>query len=525
MSENDEGLHGRDEDEDDDEPDVEPSNGHVNFGPTTPPVTQAPKTRRPRRGRPGGPPVGTGAWEGHAGGKGTRISAMEIWPDLLEELNKSGKTPYELAVRVVCEDPPPTRPIGNAFDASAIVGDRSTSPSDRLYQMVRDNYHMTWAKGPAIYDVQFVWKDGGKIARRGSLQMPHPDEIIGMKQVGGGGFGGAPGVGRPPQQQQQPQYAQPQYPPPGAGPQPWQGPYGTYGQPQPQYAPPAQQYAPPQSDETVQLRAELQRERENSARMQGQLDEILKAMREGRAPNTPAPAVATPVAAAPAAPPPQQPVDLDGVVFRILDRMGFKPGVGAPPPAATPAPTVMNATDEAVLRVLDRLGIKPGMPGIGVGTPAASPKTVVDETDAAVNAFERMVTSIARVRGFGKKLDKIFSDDIPEVAAEVVEDAKEGKLPFDAVAIPEVKWSDGRPVMYTSSPDGKIDWTAAAFSNPAVVEKVAEGFTKFMGTIGKVVQAAARQPQGVGGVVEETEVVDDTPEGAQDGGSFPNGMG
>ena len=361
MGENDD-LHDRPEDEDDDE-DVEPSNGHVNFGPT-PPVTQVPKTRRPRRGRPGGPPAGTGAWEGHAGGKGTRISAMEIWPDLLEELNKSGKTTYELAVRVVCEDPPPTRPIGNAFDASAIVGDRSTSPSDRLYQMVRDNYHMTWAKGPAIYDVQFVWKDGGKIARRGSLQMPHPDEIIGMKQVGGGGFGGTPprgGYGSPAPAQQQPQYAQPQYQPPPTqyGPQ--------FGQPQwqppgyeqsPRWQPPQQS---PQSDETVQLRAELQRERENSARMQGQLDEILKAMREGRAPNTtPAPAVATPVAAAPAAPPPQQPVDLDGVVFRILDRMGFKPGVGAPPPAATPAPVQLNATDEAVLRVLDRLGIEAG---------------------------------------------------------------------------------------------------------------------------------------------------------------------
>ena len=166
------------------------------------------------------------------------------------------------------------------------------------------------------------------------------------------------------------------------------------------------------------------------------------------------------------------------------------------------------------------------MPGVGVGAPPPNPKSVVDETDAAVNAFERMVTSIARVRGFGKKLDKIFSDDIPEVAAEVMEDAKDGKLPFDAMEIPEVKWSDGRPVMYTADrATGKIDWTAAAFSNPAVVEKVADGFSKFMGVIGKVVQAAAKQPgAGVGGV-GEPEVVDETPEGAQDGGSFPNGMG
>jgi hypothetical protein len=522
MTENEEPRDRLEDEEDPEEEERDPEpNGHAA------PASTVPKQRRPRRGRPGGPPPGTGAWEG-TGGKGTRVSAMEIWPDLLEEMRASGKTPYELAVRVVCEDPPPTRPIGNAFDASAIVGDRSTSPSDRLYQMVRDNYHMTWAKGPAIYDVQFVWKDGGKIARRGSLQMPHPDEIIGMKQIGGGGFGAQPsGYG------QQQQYVQPQYGQPPAQ-QYGQPPVQQYGQPLGQerhgYVSPGQQYGQPwgqqpSSDESVQLRAELQRERENSARMQGQLDEILKAMREGRVPQ---PTSSQPVATPVPQPTPQQ-VDLDGVLLRVLERLGIHPGVNIQQPAQQvqqpvqqPVQPTLDATDVAVLRVLEKFGIKPGMPGIGVGAAPPSPKSVVDETDAAVNAFERMVTSIARVRGFGKKLDKIFSDDIPEVAAEVVEGAAEGKLPFDAVAIPEVKWADGRPVMYTSDKAGNIDWTAAAFSNPAVVEKVADGISKFMGTLGKVVQAAATVRPGVG----EPEVVDETPDGTQDAsGSWNNGMG
>jgi len=522
MSNHDDGLHPRDDDDDDEDgTDDETSNGHVNFS-QAPTPAPSPKPRRPRRGRPGVPP-GTGAWGDAPGGKGTRVSALEVWPDLLEELTKAGKSPYDLAVRIVCEDPPPTRPIGNAFDASAIVGDRSTSPSDRLFQMVRDNYHMTWAKGPAIYDVQFVWKEGGKIARRCSLQMPHPDEIIAMKQIGAGGFGGAPGVGRAPQPPQQP-WPQPYGPAPQSQSQPWPQ-SQSQPWPQPGYAPSQSGYAspPPQNDETVQLRAELQRERENSARMQGQLDEILKAMREGRVPSAQPPATPAP-SPAPAPTPPTQQVDLDGVVLRILDRMGVKPGIGAPA-SAQPVQPALDATDTAVLRVLERLGIKPGMPGIGVGA-APNPKTVVDETDAAVNAFERMVTSIARVRGFGKKLDRIFSDEAP-IAEAVAEVAEEGsKLPFDAMEIPEVKWSDGRPVMYTADREtGKIDWTAAAFSNPAVVEKVADGFSKFMGTIGKVVQAAAKQ-QGAGLGEPETEVVDETPAGARDaGGGGYSGMG
>jgi hypothetical protein len=438
---------------------------------------------------------------------------MEIWPDLLEELKAKGKTPYDLAVRVVCEDPPPTRPIGNAFDASAIVGDRSTSPSDKLFQMVRDNYHMTWAKTPAIYDVQFVWKDGGKIAKRGQLIMPHPDEIIAMKQVGAAGYGGTPGGYRPqlPPQQPPPQWGGSQYEAPQQRPA-WPQPGGY----------PAQPAYSQTSDESVQLRAELQRERENGARMQGQLDELLKAVREGRMPNVgtgqpPAPAPAAP------SPPPQQQVDLDGVVLRILDRMGIKPGFGAPPAAqqaAVPAQPQLDPVDMAVLRILDRFGIRPGMPGIGVGgppPPPANPKTVVDETEAAVAAFEKMISAVGRVRGFGKKLDKIFSEEPIEAVGEVVGDANDGKLPFDAVAIPEVKWQDGRPVMYTADPKtGKIDWTAAAFANPAVVEKVADGFSRFMGTLGRVVQAASRAQQGA---EEETEVVDETPPDAQDAGS------
>jgi hypothetical protein len=554
MTEQDEREHEEIEDDGDqadhEELSASETNGHVHF-PESPPPSPQPQPKRTRRRV-----VRTAANEAprHPGGKGTGRTAMDVWPELLAECKAQGKSIYNLSVRVVCDDPPPSRPIGNAFSANALLGDRSTSPGDRLFQYVRDNYHLTWAKGPCVYDIQFIWRDSGEYARRGSLQMPDPEEIIALRQNARrmGVYEGAP-----PEPQR---YVPPAWEPPPQQP--------------PQYAmPPAYPHAPPQqrweephpeqlpswgrngsnreSIEAEQLRAELQRERENTARLQGQMGELLQALREGRMPGsiapagpptgTPFPPMPPPVPAAPHAQS-QQPIDLDGVVMRVLDRMGVRPGMGALPPlqaaipAAPPVPppvVQMSDTEAVVMRVLGALGIKAGVtPGVGVGAPPAqqSSKTVAQEMDAAAETFDRMVSTMQRVRGVGRKLDKIFSgDEMPiETNAEIVDSAVPGgegtgKLPFDAVEIPQVKWADGRPVMFAASREtGKLDPTGALFSNPAVIERAAEGFSRFMGVLGKVVQAATVKAQGEPGVAE---VVDDVPTEAQEVGSWPSGMG
>jgi hypothetical protein len=486
------------------------TNGHVHFPDSPPPSPISKRTRRRmmRLGRSDTPRP--------AGGKGTGRTAMDVWPELLAECKAQGKSVYNLSVRVMCDDPPPSRPIGNAFSANVLLGDRSTSPGDRLYQYVRDNYHLTWAKGPCVYDIQFIWRDSGEYARRGFLQLPDPEEIISLRQNARrmGVYEGAP-----------PDVSRTWEPGINGGPQPPSPP--QYGAP-PSYLQPPMQPHPEgspwrrESIEAEQLRAELQRERENAARLQGQMSELLQALREGRMPNpVPGTPIPTP-SVSPTTAPQQQAVDLDGVVMRVLDRMGVRPGLGAQQPPATqaaavPTPVVqMSDTEAVVMRVLGALGIKPGVtPGVGVGAPPLqSTKTVAQEMDAAAETFDRMVSTMQRVRGVGRKLDKIFSgDETPiEVNADIVggvnQEEGTGKLPFDAVEIPQVKWSDGRPVMFAASREtGKLDPTGALFSNPAVIEKAADGFNRFMGVLGKVVQAAVKAQAEPGAA----EVVDEIP--------------
>jgi hypothetical protein len=513
------------------------TNGHVHF-PDSPPPAPAPKRTRQRR------MVRTVSNESPrpSGGKGTGRTAMEVWPELLAELKAKGKSPYDISVRVVCDDPPPSRPIGNAFSANALLGDRSTSPGDRLYQLIRDNYHLTWAKGPCVYDVQFIWRDSGEYARRGFLQLPDPEEIIAMRQNERrmGVYAGAQAV-------EPPRYAPPAWEPPPTPQAPPQYPQQQYAAP-PSYQQPRWEEDQPwsrnggrESIEAEQLRAELQRERENTARLQGQMTELVQALREGRMPmpsGTPAPipAVAPPVPPPVPAPQPQQPIDLDGVVMRVLDRMGMiRPGVGAAPPQPVPAvppapPPVVQMSDieAVVMRALGAVGIKAGVtPGVGVGAPP-TPKTMAQEMDAAAETFDRMVSTMQRVRGVGKKLDKIFTGEemIPEANAELVDDIPKdegvGKLPFDAVEIPQVKWSDGRPVMFAASREnGKFDPMGWALSNPAFLEKIGEGMSKIGGALGHVVQAAVKAQQYPNA---PAEVVDEIPSDAQDAGSW-SGMG
>jgi hypothetical protein len=468
------------------------TNGHVHFpDPPSPPLPTQKRTRRSR--------IVSSEAPRPSGGKGTGRTAMEVWPELLAECKSKGESIYNLSVRVVCDDPPPSRPIGNAFSANVLLGDRSTSPGDRLYQYVRDNYHLTWAKGPCVYDIQFIWRNSGGYARRGFLQLPDPEEIIALRQNARrmGVYEGAPPEAPPrqPAWDQPPQYAP--APPSYAQPPRWEEPHS-----QQQQQPPWRSSGPIEAE---QLRAELQRERENNARLQGQMSEILQAVREGRT----LPAIAT-APTQPAASTQQQPVDLDGVVMRILDRMGVKPGLGAPLPAPAPAaPAIqMSETEAVVMRVLGALGIKAGVtPGVGVGAPPTTSRT---ELETAVDSFDRMVSNIQRVRGVRRKLDEIFSDSPGDASAEIVSDVSKedgtGKLPFDAVEIPQVKWSDGRPVMFAASREtGKLDPTGAFFSNPVVIEKMSEGFSRFMGVLGNVVQAAvkAQTPQAAAEVVEE----------------------
>ena len=89
----------------------------------------------------------------------------------------------------------------------------------------------------------------------------------------------------------------------------------------------------------------------------------------------------------------------------------------------------------------------------------------------------------------------------------------EDQLPFAAIELPST-FSDGRKTYYTvDKKTGKIDWMAAAFANPIIAEKLADGANNLMGSISDAVKRV-----GAAG----PHVVSRIPAGARDANVAPS---
>ena len=405
--------------------------------------------------------------------KWTSREAELMWPEIIDWLAANGHSPYEVEIQVVRLSPTNgegTMTLGR-IDGNAVMGDQQVAPGDRLMQVIIDQFHMPTMRGPARYEVRFLWKVGAQRIGIGILNVPSPAEIIALRNAAYA----ASTEQQPPQQgmgapqrhpqQQPPQYAPPQYPPQ----QPWPTPpwmqHSPYGYGQPPYMsqpPPGVHPEPGVSPDVATLSAAL-------ARSQGMLDEVMRAWREGRQP---------PAAPGVAAAPPSEEAIAEKVTARVLMALqkagAFSSGGLSGAPAAVAAPA------------------------------AATPAATRNMMDDMFNGVMQTALGVFK-SGLEKSVKTAFGMGAPpveEAAAEIAEPepAKdEFKAPFNVAAVEDVRWPDGSPVRYAADREsGDISPMGLAFGNPYIIEKgmrVAEGLT---GALTDALKGLARPPPGVG---------------------------
>lgn len=418
-------------------------------------------------------------WQSH--------EAELMWPEMLGYLEGVGKSPYDVEAHIVRVDPPgPNGATGlGTIDGQALVGNSQVSAGDKLMQVVTDTKHMPTARGPARYEVRFVWKVGSGRIGTGILNLPSPAEIIALRNAS----------------IQQQQYEAQQQPPPGAGapqrppmpqapssqmppwphqPPPWMGPPTMYGYGQP---PPWMQPQQGLSPEMSAMQAEL-------AATRGALNEALAAAREGRQPRI----------EGVAAPPPSEDAIAEKVTARVLLALQRAGALGAAP--AQPAQTAAAATPAETRGMMDEM-----FNGV---------------MRTALGVFKSgLEKSVKTAFGMGEPPPEDASAEIAEPSPA----AEEFKTPFDVAPVQDVKWPNGDPVRYAADrKTGDISPMGLAFSNPYIVEKgmaVAEGLT---GALTDVLKGLARPGVGAPPQAPPPQVVKEIPQGAVDAStSAPEG--
>jgi hypothetical protein len=412
------------------------------------------------------------------------------WAVLIAYLKRQGKSPYDVVVRVLRADGKLVQ-LPGLIDGSAIMGGGNMSPGDALREAVATQYHEPVARGPMTYNVHFCWKATGQFITRGVFNFPSPEEMWAFRQAAvtaerqkssmprrelgappfdGGGYAG----GRFPQE------------------------YGG-APPPPFYGSPPQAPQNGGGDEMAQMRAEMSRMREREQYQAGVIAELLRAQKEGRAPN-------------------------------------FQ-GVAAPPPAAPPVqpqgfPSEGDLVERVANRLVEKLGLRPGMPGIDVGAPppAVAQRNVVEQGKEGISALATMVGQLKELKGLGAQISSIFGEDdigdepSPPAAAPVVEPLKpEDDLPFQTIPIPESPTLLGQPYRYAvDKKTGGTSWEGILHSNPQIAEKAFEVGGKFLQGLSRFaksidVQAAERGMRAGTGQVQ-AQVVNEIPHDAADAG-------
>lgn len=428
-------------------------------------------------------------------GRWTSNEAELQWPEIIEWLESTGHSPFEVDIQVVRlspAGPEGAMPVGH-IDGNAVVGDGQVSAGDRLIRFITEQFHMPTQRGPARYEVRFNWKVGAQRIGRATLNLPSPAEIIALRNASYAAQTEQPmpqNLGAMPQRQQQPQYA-PQQPPQYAQP-PQQQPYYPYGPPPYGYgyAPPGVYHEPAPvgvSPDVSALQAEL-------ARTQGAMNEMMRAWREGKAP--PPGGVAAPSDAI------TQKVNaleskFDALIAAI-NRTGSLGGVGNPPPAVAAPPAATGGTADEMRGMVD--GVLKGMMRM------------------AVDTFNNNVQkSIKTAMGMGLP-------PVEDASAEIAEPAPEESMkpPFDVADVADTKWPDGSPVKYAADREsGDISPMGLAFGNPYVVGKAMDMANGLTEALTGVLKGMTQTPIGAGRPqqppqVPPAQVVREIPTAAKD---------
>lgn len=431
--------------------------------------------------------------DGTPNAKWQSTQAELMWPEILDYLSSVGRSPYDVTIQVARLDPP--GPNGAVFMTGVIDGNQvdGSDPGNRLVDRITDLYHLPLARGPATYEVRFIWKAGSGRIGTAKLNLPSPAEIVALRNAAmmSGQQEPQPGVGAPQRQPMQPMQPPMQQPP--------------YYPPQPQYAPNPYydlRFQPPLgvawqpqatgvSEDVSALRAEL-------ARTQGALNEALTAMREGRQPNLGA-------VASPATPPSE-----DMIVAKVimaLQRTGVIGNTQPQPAQAAPAAAAPARNDLA--------GAVDGL--------------LRDVLGGAVDIMKSNIKkSLAGAMGVG---------GVPEEAAaepEVTEPEDPFAAPFDIAPVSDVKWPNGDPVRYAADKStGNISPMGLAFGNPYIAEKamgvangLVEGLTDALKGFAKnqiPVAGAGRPQMPAPQVVREipAEATNATPPNGESSGGWP----
>jgi len=412
--------------------------------------------------------------------------------DRIQKFPEIGFTVYDVEVECWSLDGTVgTRVVGH-WPMQTFQPDRTKSAGEKLRDTVIDQVHFVISRGqPVTYDIRFLTRSPRRIVTRGLLPLGSPAEIDALRRAqweaarnSGAPYGAPTGHAGIP--------AAPSAPAPGYGSAP-----GGYGVPPAASAPTYAPYpgggfgAPGGYDATSQLREELRIAREQTARTEGQLQEVLSALREGRTPNvvTPPPAQAAPAGTA-------GPGDLRQVVreevaqvvgagfAEIRQALGIGPqgrGVAAPPsPGARLGDAILQSAEKLVQGMV---------------------------TESLSQLGSHMKTQIKAGMGLGSTPEPDPDpdpDDLPEPPPK-----PEDSLPF-VTAPTGAQWSDGRPVMRaTDKSTGAIHWEGMLWSNPVFVEQG-------MGAVGAILTSVKEIASRVT-LPNGTQVVGKTPSGAVDG--------
>ena len=445
-----------DSEDDDDEPVA--GLGTVPVAPPEPPPPPPKKPRgRPRTREPRGvaspPPA---AIPRQHGDPWASRDVESLWPEILTWAKAQGHSPYDIDIRVK-QTSPNEMIVGEPFNGASVAGTEGKSASTQIVEKITNEYHIpSGVNGPATYSVQFFWRINSMAIKTGVLRLASPEQILSIRRnqqaaaaqhgqpPAGAGYGASP----------QAPWGYPGYPPPPPPPQGYYPPYpGGFG-------------APPQ--------VEPARDNRREAYLEGVLDEVLRAQREGRQPVIQPPPT-----------PSHEPPSIDSIALRVVELLRPQlAGLGAPPNAPPPVPQVVTSPVQSTMESITATLMQGVLKKVG------------DSISSAIR---------------GEGLGALPPPEPEPAVAEVMK--PEDNLPFTTIPIPESKWNDGRPVNFTRNKEtGNIDYGASLMANPILLEKLGDAAAGLVGSVSELVKGIGRSavPEAQG----QTEVVRSIPRGA-----------
>lgn len=354
-----------------------------------------------------------------------------LWPEMIEWLQRKGRSPYDVTVNVIRVEPPPRASVGEGFEANAAVGDgTSLTPGDAIKRIVEDYYHLPVCRTPAKYELQFVWRADSRYIANGYLSCQSPAEIIALRnaqharrmhqpQQAMPGLGGY----SPPQQQSVPPYV-------------------------PQFGfPPSQQYHPQYASPPPQPQRDPELERRLSM-----LEEENRRLRSER------------------------------------DRMPPRPGMGAPVYHAPTAPQQQHPQENMEDRIVQRVVRE--LRGAGLGAPAPAQVPAAASNDM-ITTMRQGLAVMREFRRFSEEAGGMFEPDdppprglLPQGTGELPP-SPDDDMPYQITDLPS-QWGDGSHAKLVRDKEtGRVDLLGMALMNPYPSQKFMDAGAAFMQRFGR----------------------------------------